>query len=162
MLLPAIQRFDAYNTWATEQIFSTYAGLTPDQFNAAVVPGQPPLRDTLVHRCAAQRVHLDWWNGTLSGADSWARPFAPEDYPNFEAVRAFWHTLAGDTAAFVATRASDADLERILTRTTDEREIERPLWESMPHVVNHGTQHRSETALMLTALGYSPGDLDLL
>jgi uncharacterized damage-inducible protein DinB len=37
-----------------------------------------------------------------------------------------------------------------------------PRWLVLAHVVNHGTQHRSELARYLTECGHSPGDLDLL
>ncbi len=37
-----------------------------------------------------------------------------------------------------------------------------PLWQQILHQVNHATQHRSEAALLLTRLGYSPGWLDFL
>jgi uncharacterized damage-inducible protein DinB len=36
------------------------------------------------------------------------------------------------------------------------------LWHTMAHVINHGTQHRSEGAVLLTIMGRSPGDLDLI
>ena len=49
---------------------------------------------------------------------------------------------------------SDADLDRDLDGT--------PLWQTMAHLVNHGTQHRSEAAALLTTFGLSPGDLDLI
>jgi uncharacterized damage-inducible protein DinB len=37
-----------------------------------------------------------------------------------------------------------------------------PRWLIVAHVVNHGTQHRSELARYLTDRGHSPGELHLL
>jgi uncharacterized damage-inducible protein DinB len=36
------------------------------------------------------------------------------------------------------------------------------MWQLLLHVVNHGTQHRSEAAVLLTAAGLSPGDFDMV
>jgi uncharacterized damage-inducible protein DinB len=58
---------------------------------------------------------------------------------------------------------SDADVNReITTRLRDGRVFRLPLWQMMLHVANHGTQHRSEVAAILTVFGQSPGDLDAL
>jgi uncharacterized damage-inducible protein DinB len=37
-----------------------------------------------------------------------------------------------------------------------------PMWQLLAHVLNHGTQHRSEAAALLTEAGRSPGDLDMV
>ena len=41
-------------------------------------------------------------------------------------------------------------------------EMSVPRWLIVAHVVNHGTQHRSELARFFTDRGHSPGELDLI
>jgi len=55
----------------------------------------------------------------------------------------------------------DADLDRGITYPIDEGKTRtRVLWHILVHVVNHGTQHRSEAAALLTSYGHSLGDTD--
>jgi len=159
----AVLRLYAYHEEMTERVLACCEALPPEDFTREIVVGQPSLRDTLVHLASSQRVHLDWWNGSMSGEDSWDRRFPGADYVDLEAVRAFWREVAADTRTFLETLGVDADFAREPSRVRrDGFTVTRWLWESLLHVVNHGTQHRSEAALMLTALGHSPGDLDLL
>ena len=72
------------------------------------------------------------------------------------------HMLAVEAAmrAYLAG-LTDADLVDYIHYTTSEGDHRvRLLWHCLFHVVNHGTQHRSEAAAILTGYGYSPGELD--
>ena len=163
MFLQAMKRLYEYHRDATERVLATARQLTDAQFTSDVVPGLPPVRDTLVHMLDAQICHFSWLDGSMSREESFARQFPPKNYPDMAAVHAFWDRVAGETSAFVNTLHTDSDLGRAYVRTLPGgATVERPLWEVMLHVANHATQHRSEVAVMLTALGHSPGDLDLL
>ena len=57
----------------------------------------------------------------------------------------------------------EAELARVVGYTnTRGQPWAYPLWQMLIHQVNHATQHRSEAAMLLTQMGHSPGDLDLL
>jgi uncharacterized damage-inducible protein DinB len=58
---------------------------------------------------------------------------------------------------FLETISDDSMHHMVQTRRGD-----LPLWQLLAHIANHGTQHRSEAAEMLTQIGRSPGDLDLM
>ena len=58
---------------------------------------------------------------------------------------------------------SDEQLETPYERlVSDGSRRKRVLWEMMLHVINNGTQYRSEIAMMLTSFGHSPGDMEIL
>ena len=84
------------------------------------------------------------------------------DLPTFAALHARWEQEAQAMAEFVASLTDD-DLNRTVHyKTTKGSPMENILWHLMAHVINHGTQHRSEAAMLLTSAGHSPGDLDLI
>ena len=64
--------------------------------------------------------------------------------------------------SFLASLTDERLTQKIQYITTKGVPFENVLWHLLAHVVNHGTQFRSEAAIALTAYGQSPGDLDLL
>jgi uncharacterized damage-inducible protein DinB len=63
---------------------------------------------------------------------------------------------------FVATLGEE-DVQRVMGYTnTKGQTYAAPMGQMMGHLVNHGTQHHSEAAVILSRLGHSPGDMALL
>jgi uncharacterized damage-inducible protein DinB len=89
-----------------------------------------------------------------------ASELLPADYPHLPAIEMRWREEETAMRAYLAG-LRDEDLESHLRYATDAGiKRDRILWHCLLHVVNHGTQHRSEAAALLTENGHSPGDLD--
>ena len=131
--------------------------MTNAQFVAPGSASFSSVRDTLVHTMWAQ------WNWLLRWRGGPNPPlFEPTEYADVAAVRARWNEIDGETHAFVA-QVDDAALESICRYVNSRNEpMAYPLWQQMLHQVNHGTQHRSEVAVILTEYGHSPGWMDFI
>jgi uncharacterized damage-inducible protein DinB len=157
MLDAVIRDLYDYNAWANARILDTAAKLTREQLLAPGGASFDSVRDTLVHTMNAQWLYLERWQARSPRA--WPEA---STYPDLVAIRARWDAIERDTQAFVVA-LDDARLAEVVEYTNLQGEPwAYPLWQQMIHQVNHATQHRSETAVLLTQLGHSPGWLDLL
>jgi uncharacterized damage-inducible protein DinB len=141
----------AYDRWATRRVLSVIDGLPADVWGATGVVGDRGLGSILVHQLGA---HMRWRLG-LGGDDDAAAAARPEREPLLspDDLARRW---AGEWNAL------DAWMPSLTDDWLDGLGDGVPFWQMLVHVVNHGTQHRSEAALILTDVGRSPGDLDMI
>jgi uncharacterized damage-inducible protein DinB len=146
-----------YNDWANTRILRQAAQVSAEVHAAPAPVPQGSLRGTLVHTLAAEVAWRRRWQG-----DSPLALLSEADLPTFAALAARWEQEAQALHQFIAS-LTDAGLQNTVHyATTTGVPKENVLWHLMAHVVNHGTQHRSEAAILLTSAGRSPGDLDLI
>ena len=146
-----------YNQWANALILNAAANVTQEEYLAPASFPHGGLRGTLVHALFAEWIWRQRWEGT-----SPTKRFKPEDFPTFQALHARWVEEEKALMSFV-DGLTDEKLENKFSYTSTEgTPHERIVWQVMAHLVNHGTQHRTEAAAILTDLGHSTGDIDLL
>jgi uncharacterized damage-inducible protein DinB len=150
-----------FDRWATRRLLDTAADAVdaPRAANGERAIGKRTLMPIVVHMLGAhERWRSAWADQPSPGSGSRERR---EGTPSLAQLREDWEAEWRLTDALFA-RLSDQRVGSPFAGPEAERDDRIPLWQMMVHVVNHGTQHRSEAAALLTELGMSPGDLDLI
>lgn len=146
-----------YNLWANAKIMEAAENVTSEQFLAHASFPHGGLRGTLVHTMWAEWIWRHRWEG-----QSPILRLKPDDFPTFESLRARWTDEEKLLMLFVDKVTEEKLNSYFFYKATDGSPYERILWQTMLHLVNHGTQHRSEAAALLTHYGQSPGDIDFI
>jgi uncharacterized damage-inducible protein DinB len=146
-----------YNQWANAKILNAAAKATEEQYLAPAAFPHGGLRGTLVHALFAEWIWRKRWEGI-----SPTQRLKPEDFPTLQSLHVRWLGEEKQLMAF-AEGVTDEKLNGTFSYTnTSGKPFTKILWQAMAHLVNHGTQHRTEAAAILTDLGHSPGDIDLI
>lgn len=138
----------AFDRWSSAKVLDAAVGIDEATWSSPNSIGERGLGGILVHHLGASQR----WRHGLTETGETPRP-EREPLPTIEELRSAWESEWEAYRAW-ATAIDPAWLDR-----TDEG---IPFWQMLAHVINHGTQHRSEAAALLTAVGHSPGDLDMI
>jgi len=156
-----------YNRWANGIVLAKASEVAEADYYATS-PGLSfgSLHATLVHTLVGELVWLARFNRLLPPEElkdaRRADELAVSQVPTLDVLRLMWRVEdAKQEQYFDALR--DEDVDAPLSYQTQYGEpFTQPLCEAMLHLLNHGTQFRAEAAVRLTALGRSPGDIDLM
>jgi uncharacterized damage-inducible protein DinB len=147
-----------YNQWTTDKILEAASHVMPEQLFLAPAPfPHGGLRSTLVHTLFAQWIWRMRWEGTSPNYR-----LKPEEFPTFESLRTRFEEEGKLLMTFVESVPEERLNQRFYYNNTAGQPKENILWQAMVHLVNHGTQHKTEAAAILTGYGCSPGDIDMI
>jgi uncharacterized damage-inducible protein DinB len=140
----------AYDRWATEKLLGVLDGLDPAVWSRPNVIGDMSLGAALVHQLGAAK---RWRTSFQTHGEGEGPSPEREPLPGIDELRQWWRAEWAETDAWLPTLTDD--FVAIVFGSI-------PVWQMLVHVMNHGTQHRSEAAAVLTAEGRSPGELDII
>jgi len=150
--------FVRFHAWANDRILTTAADLSDEELRRDAVLDHGSAFQTLRHL-----VDVDWsWREYCLGNDIgdtyvWDHGFVLDDLTQIHDF-----CLDEDVRLRSYVEALGAPALNEPLKLGDDPDDVVPRWLIVAHVVNHGTQHRSELARYLTECGHSPGDLDLV
>ncbi len=155
-----------YNDWADARILAACARVTPEQYAAtnACGTGWGGLRATMVHMLDSiwqSRIALQgFYNEPLADEAAYDATELHEDaFPTLAALRERWMTEQREMWAYIDTLTEET-LNSMIRYVIPGAVIEHVVWHILLDTVNHGTQHRSEAAVLLTSYSQSPGDFE--
>lgn len=143
----------AYNFWADDCILAACEQVSVDEFTREITPnpGWGSLRGILVHALDTEY----GWRLILQAQDA-SEILDQVDFVDGMALRTRWNV---ERMAWL-TYESGLNEDTLNKGYGDDPKASPKVWQKIVHVINHGTQHRSEAAAILTGYGQSTGELD--
>jgi uncharacterized damage-inducible protein DinB len=136
----------AFHRWAIARTLEACDSLTAQEFTRDLNGSFPSVRDTLAHWLMADNA----WTHRIRG-EAFRRP-SPEELPvDVSSLRSSWESVLSAWDELLRTRDPD---EVIAYNAFDGSPYRSSIEEIARHVVNHGSYHRGQIAMMMRLLGH--------
>ncbi|MFN8378692.1 MAG: DinB family protein [Anaerolineae bacterium] len=147
-----------YNLWAHERVWACILTLDDEQFARHFDYSIGSVRTHIVHVLSVD----NRWMARIAGTPV-PPHLTPDSYPSASSVRADWVRMTGVQRQIV-DGLSDEQLAEVIDYDMPNRGGMKHTarWEILAHVVNHGTDHRSQMLSALYQLGAPTVEQDLM
>lgn len=154
--LKLVRAFYDYNEWADGHVLAAAGGLSAEDFSRETGTSFGSVETNLAHVVAAQVIWLSRWKTGVN-----PKPVLDvQDVHGYDVIRDAFDESHAELREYVDGLTDEAVGGNMVYRDSSGSQFDRPLWHLMVHLVNHGTHHRAETAMALTAMGCEPRPLD--
>jgi uncharacterized damage-inducible protein DinB len=150
--LDIIQTMLAYSYAYQWKLWDSIATLSETQFLEDIPYSHGSIRNHMVHLANTDSA---WLRGLKELPDARARRFETEAYTTRASVRAICQTVAGEVTAYAAG-LDEAGLMNV------PNDMPMPVWQTLLHLVNHGTDHRAQVLRALHDFGAPTFDQDVI
>jgi uncharacterized damage-inducible protein DinB len=164
MKVDEIRLLYGYNDWADARLLAACAKVSPEQYAAPTSYGHGGLRATMVHildNIWQQRITLQgYYQEPLANEAAYdATELHQDAFPTLAMLQARWVIEQREMWAYLETLTEET-LNGTIHYVIPGAIRERVVWHILLDLILHATQHRSESATLLTSYGQSPGDFD--
>ncbi len=144
--------FFKYNLWANLRLLDACSRLSDAQLDATTIGTFGSVRETLMHLFASEEGYARRWNFTGPAPTPPLKELT--SFPGFDELR----RRAERSGKELAAVAERADLDEILH--LDGGTYDAPVIVVLIQAINHGIDHRSQIATLLSQQAIEPPDLD--
>lgn len=146
-----------YNSWANLRQLEAAEKLSDEQFVKTLGSSFSSVRDTMVHIYGAEGI----WLARFQGHSPSTFPDTAE-FLSVGSLRKKWREQDARLLEFVRGLRQE-DLDRVMEyKTMNFGVYSNPMWQSLQHVVNHGSYHRGQITTLFRQLGAEPILTDLM
>jgi len=145
-----------YNEWANGHVLEAAGRLGEEEFARGQGASFDSVEGNLAHIVGAQVVWLARWTKAVNRSAL----LEVQAIRGYQPIRDAFEKSHAELRLFAESLTEERLNAPLAYKDSQGNPYERVLWQLMLHVANHGTHHRAETAMALTAMGQPPHQLD--
>jgi uncharacterized damage-inducible protein DinB len=149
--LTELRQLVDYHYWGRDRLLDAVEAITVEQFTRDLGSSFRSIRDTLAHLYFAEWAWYSRWTGNSPTA--WPDPARFGDVPS---LRQAWAETEPNVRVFLERMGEDGIGRVIEYKFLNGQSGATPFWQTLQHLVNHGSYHRGQVTTMLRQLGGPP------